>query len=624
MNDWDIIKDKFDNDNAAKLKSLENEHLVSFLAEYIGLLKPESVFISDSSAEDYEYIRDKALKDGEEEKLAVKGHTIHFDGINDQARDKNRTKFLVPEGIELGKSLNTTDKTEGIKEIREIMSGIMEGRELIIAFFTLGPGNSVFTIPAVQLTDSPYVAHSESILFRKGYEEFKRRGKSDDFFRFVHSEGRLENNVSADVDKRRIYIDTQENTVYSANTQYGGNTLGLKKLAMRLAINKASKEDWLTEHMFIAGIHGPSGRVTYFAGAFPSMCGKTSTAMLRGETIIGDDIVYIRNVDGKARAVNVEAGMFGIIQDINPDDDPMIWKILTEENEIIFSNVLKTEDGGVHWIGKPGELPPKGINYSGEWQPGKKDENGNEIPVSHKNARFTAALENMENLDPGFDDPAGVELGGIIYGGRDSDTCVPVLEAYGWTHGIVTMGASIESETTAATLGKTGVRTFNPMSNLDFLSVPMGKYVDINIEFGKKLDKAPAVYSVNYFLKSKKTGEYLNSKLDKLVWLKWMELRVNGQADTVDIGVGLIPKFEDLKKLFREHLDKDYTAGDYEEQFMLRVPEILAKIDRIIDIYRETGPEVPESLFEILKSQKEKLEKISREKGEYIKPSDFI
>ena len=144
------------------------------------------------------------------------------------------------------------------------------------------------------------------------------------------------------------------------------------------------------------------------------MCGKTSTAMLKGETIVGDDIVYIRNIDGKARAVNVEIGLFGIIQDINPDDDPMIWKILTEENEIIFSNVLKTEDGGVHWIGKPGELPEKGINYAGEWWPGKKDEDGSEIPVSHKNARFTASLETMENVDPNYDDPAGVQLGGVI------------------------------------------------------------------------------------------------------------------------------------------------------------------------------------------------------------------
>ncbi|MCK5566370.1 MAG: phosphoenolpyruvate carboxykinase (GTP), partial [Actinomycetia bacterium] len=480
-----------------------------------------------------DYIRNKALKDGEESRLAINGHTIHFDSIYDQARDKARTKFLVPSGKEFGKGLNTADKDEGIEEINNIMSQIMKGRELLILFFTLGPADSPFTIPAVQLTDSSYVVHSETILYRKGYQEFKRLGEYDRFFRFAHSEGELENAVSKNVDKRRIYIDTEENIVYSMNTQYGGNTIGLKKLAMRLGINRASQEDWLTEHMFVAGINGPGQRVTYFAGAFPSMCGKTSTAMLKGETIVGDDIVYIRNIDGKAKAVNVEVGLFGIIQDINPDDDPMIWKILHEENEVIFSNVLKTDDGKVHWIGKPGELPEKGINYSGEWRPGIKDADGKEIPPSHKNARFTSSLRDLENIDPRFDDPDGVQLGGMIYGGRDSDTWVPVQEAYGWVHGIITMGASIESETTAATLGKTGVKTFNPMSNLDFLSIPMGKYVDINIEFGKKLQIAPKIFSVNYFLKDKESGKFLNEKLDKLIWLKWMELRVNGDADAI-------------------------------------------------------------------------------------------
>ena len=301
----------------------------------------------------------------------------------------------------------------------------------------------------------------------------------------------------------------------------------------------------------------------------------------------------------------------------------MIWKILNEENELIFSNVLKTEDGGVHWIGKPGDLPEKGINYAGDWYPGKKDEDGNEIPVSHKNARFTAKLETMENVDPKFDDPNGVELGGVIYGGRDSDTWVPVLEAYDWSQGIVTMGASIESETTAATLGKTGVRTFNPMANMDFLSIPMGTYVDINMQFGEKLEKAPAVYSVNYFLKDKETGEFLNTKLDKLIWLKWMELRVNGEADAIDIGTGYIPKYEDLALLFDKYLDREYTQEDYVQQFTLRVNENITKIDRIIDIYKNAGPEVPQKLFEILESQKKKLEEKKEDKGDYISPLDF-
>jgi phosphoenolpyruvate carboxykinase (GTP) len=623
MGSMDTIKAKCDGKNLKKLEAIDNKYLYDFIAKFVDLFEPESIFICDDTEEDIQYVRDKAIKDGEEAKLAVPGHTIHFDSIYDQARDKARTKFLVPEGKEFGKGLNIADKDEALTEVNEIMSGIMKGRQLLVMFFTLGPADSPFTIPAVQLTDSSYVGHSETMLYRQGYEEFKRLGDYDKFFRFVHSEGELENAVSKNVEKRRIYIDAGEDTVYSMNTQYGGNTLGLKKLAMRLGINRASQEDWLTEHMFIVGIHGPQSRVTYFAGAFPSMCGKTSTAMLKGETIIGDDIVYIRNIGGRAKAVNVEVGLFGIIQDINPDDDPMIWKILHEGKEVIFSNVLVEEDGKVHWIGKPGDLPEKGKNYSGEWFPGKKDADGNEVSVSHKNARFTSSLKELENLDPNYDDPAGVELGGVVYGGRDSDTCVPVFESYGWEHGIITIGASIESETTAATLGKTGVRTHNPMSNLDFLSIPMGTYVDVNIQFGKKLDKAPKVFSVNYFLKDKDSGEFLNTKLDKLVWLKWMELRVNGEADAIDAVTGLIPEYKDLKKLFKEHLDKDYTEDEYIQQFTIRVNENIEKIDRIIEIYKDKGPEVPETLFETLKIQKEKLKEILAEKGAYISPLDL-
>jgi phosphoenolpyruvate carboxykinase (GTP) len=618
-----IIRSRCDIKNYNKIKEINNKYLFDFISEIVDILKPDSIFVCNDTKEDFDYIREKAIKDNEESKLSINGHTVHFDGENDQARDKRMTKFLVKNGSELGKGFNVLNRNEGLEETKNIMSGIMKGKELLVVLFTLGPADSRFTIPAVQLTDSGYVAHSEIILYRPGYEEFRRRGDFKDFLKFAHSEGELENNVSRNVEKRRIYIDTQEDTVYSMNTQYGGNTIGLKKLAMRLAIYHAYKEGWLTEHMFIAGIHGPSNRVTYFAGAFPSMCGKTSTAMLKGETIIGDDIAYIRNIGGEARAVNAEIGIFGIIKDINPDDDPMIWKILNMENEIIFSNVLKTDDGSVFWIGKPGKVPDKGINYTGEWWPGKKDSMGNEIPPSHKNARFTISLKDMENLDPEYDDPDGVKIGGIIYGGRDSDTLVPVLEAYDWAHGIIAMGAAIESETTAATLGKTGVRTFNPMSNMDFLSVPLGVYIDMNIKFGEGLDGCPHIFSVNYFLKDKKGRKFLNSRLDKIIWIKWMELRVNNKSNGIDIGIGYIPEYRDLKILFKKYLDKEYNLEDYVNQFTLRIPENLAKIKRIINIYRDSGPGIPEKLFDILEDQKKKLESIRDEKGDYISPEDF-
>jgi phosphoenolpyruvate carboxykinase (GTP) len=556
----------------------------------------------------------------------VKGHTIHFDNYKDQGRDKKNTGILVPQGINLGTSIETKDRDAGLKDIYEILKDIMKGKELYILFFCLGPSNSIFSIPAVQLTDSSYVAHSETLLYRPGYAEFVRQGSKARFFKFVHSQGELdERKTCKNLDKRRIFIDLEEDIVYSTNTQYGGNTIGLKKLAMRLAINRGSKEGWLTEHMLVMGIHGPKKRITYFLGAFPSLCGKTSTAMLDGETIVGDDIAYLRKKDGEVRAVNVEKGMFGIIMGVNSKDDPSQWKALNNPGEIIFSNVLVAEDKKVYWIGKDGEAPSKGYNHSGEWQAGKKDADGKEIKCSHPNARFTLSLDTLDNLDPKLNDPEGVIAGGIVYGGRDSDTWVPVEESFNWQHGIITKGASLESETTAATLGKEGVRAFNPMSNLDFLSVPVGKYIQSNLDFAKGLKKPPLIFSVNYFLKDK-DGNFLNEKTDKRVWYKWAELRAYNEVSAIKTPTGLIPKYEDLKKLFKEVLKKEYTKEDYNKQFMLRIPENLTKIERIKKIYENNAqiPDTPKVIFDELEKQKARLIQAKEKYGDYITPDKFL
>ncbi|HIE34223.1 MAG TPA: phosphoenolpyruvate carboxykinase (GTP), partial [Candidatus Altiarchaeales archaeon] len=293
-----ILKKRLDKGNYEKLMAIENPKLHEFISRYIKLLNPSTVSVLTDSEEDIKYIRDAAIRNKEEAKLKTKGHTVHFDGYCDQARDKENTKILAPKGVYLGPRINVMDREEGIKEIHEILKDIMKGHELYVKFFCLGPTNSEFSIPCVQLTDSAYVAHSEDLLYRQGYNEFIRLGNYDKFFKFVHSQGELVEaglglKVSKNIDKRRIYIDLQDEIIFSANTQYGGNTIGLKKLAMRLAINRASKEGWLTEHMFIMGVHGPNGRISYFAGAYPSMCGKTSTAMIEGETIVGDDIAYL-------------------------------------------------------------------------------------------------------------------------------------------------------------------------------------------------------------------------------------------------------------------------------------------------------------------------------------------
>ena len=618
-----VLEKRLDRENLNKLMAIKNSYLHKFIAKYIDLCNPDSVFVSDGSERDQRYIREAAIKNGEEIPLAIEGHTVHFDGYYDQARDRENTKILVPKGVYLGENIRTMDREEGLREIHEIMKDIMKGHECYICFYTLGPENSVFTIPCLQITDSSYVAHSENILYRQGYKEFIRRGETSDFFKFVHSEGELdERKTSKNIEKRRIYIDLEGDTVYSANTQYGGNTIGLKKLAMRLAINHAAKEGWLTEHMLVMGIHGPNDRVTYFTGAFPSMCGKTSTAMLEGETIVGDDIAYLRNIDGEVRAVNVEKGVFGIIKGINKKDDPIQWKVLHSPNEIIFSNVLVDEKGKVYWSGMGEDIPDRGYNHSGEWWRGKRDKEGKEIPPSHPNARFTVSLEAFENLDPRWDDPKGVEIGAIVYGGRDSDTWVPVQEAFDWDHGIVAKGASLESERTAAVLGKEGVREFNPMSNLDFLSIPIGRYIEINLEFGKKLRRKPKIFAVNYFIRDKETGEYLTDKVDKKVWYKWMELRVHNNVEAIWSPTGYIPKYEDLKSLFDKVLSKDYPESLYIKQFTIRIPENLSKIERIRNIYSKIE-NTPKELFKILDEEEKRLKEVRERFGDYVSPRDL-
>jgi len=603
-----------------KLEELNNQYVIKVVEEAIQLCKPAKVTVVTDSKEDINYVRELALAIDEEKKLKMEGHTIHFDGYYDQARDKGHTKYLLSEEVNWGLGVNYIKKDKGLKEVNSFLDGSMTGKEMLVRFFSLGPTNSMFSLKALQITDSAYVAHSEDLLYRQGYEEFKKLNGSPDFFFFLHSAGRLENGVSKDIDKRRIYIDLDENRVYSVNNQYAGNSLGLKKLAFRLAIKKANEGGWLAEHMFIMGVHGPKDRVTYFTGAFPSACGKTSTAMIPGQSVVGDDIAYLKKINGIVRAANVENGIFGIIRDVNPQDDPLIYQALITPRELIFSNVLINNDIP-YWLGMGKNTPGRGINHSGEWFKGKKDSEDNIIDCSHKNARYTIKLDALKNIDPKANDPAGVPVRAIIYGGRDSDTTIPVVESLSWSHGVF-LGATVESETTSATIGAQGVRKHNPMANLDFISVPFKTYIENHLKFAQGLNDVPKIYATNYFLKDE-PGNYLNSKLDKKVWLLWAEGRVHGEFEAIETPVGLIPKYKDLKRLFIRELDKDYTEAEYIQQFSLRVLKYLEKMERMSKIFENI--QMPVAFSEELKAQTERLKETRAKFGEdIISPFQFL
>jgi len=618
----ELLEKKLTAEGYNKLMAVDNAKIHHFVADAIELANPAEVFVCTDSEQDVKHVREMAVKSGEENPLQTPGHTSHFDGPNDQGRDREITKYLVPKTETLSKALNQIEREEGLAEIRGLLKGSMKGRTMILRFLSLGPAGSVFSVPCVQATDSWYVAHSEDLLYRSAYEQFCKIGRDENVFCFLHSAGEMnEQMVSVDVENKRVYMDYTKDTIYSVNTQYGGNTMGLKKLALRLTIRKADREGWLAEHMFISGVHGPGGRKTYLAGAFPSACGKTSTAMLPGETILGDDIAYFRKIDGQFRAVNAESGIFGIIQNVNAQDDPLIWDVLHKPGEVIVGNVL-VADKKPYWLGMGEETPDKGVNFSGEWFKGKKDDKGNEIPLAHKNARYTVALKALANCDPELDNPEGVELGGVMYGGRDPKASVPVQQGFDWAHGIVLYGASLETETTFAIIGKEGVMEINLMSIQDFLAIPLGKYIQNNIDFVKGISKPPLVFGVNYFLRDK-AGKFVNGVRDKHVWVKWMELRIHGDADAITSPTGQIPCYEDLVKLFDQVLGKKYTKDDYIKQFTIRVPENLAKIDRVEKYHKENVPGSPQIVYDTLEATRKRLKEAGDKYGDYISPFDL-
>ena len=612
-------KNIFSSSEAKKIELLENRELLEFISHYTDLMEPSSVFIVTDSEEDYELIRKKSLEYGEERPLASPNHTYHFDNYYDQARDKENTKVLTPNGEKLP-FINTMERNAGIRDIEGLMKGIMRGRTMLIGFFSLGSRDSKLSLKAVQITDSYYVMHSEMMLYRTDYQFFVEHPDAE-FLKFVHSQGEVDDRkVSKNLKDRRIYFDLHGNSALSVNTQYAGNTVGLKKMAFRITIARALNEGWLSEHMFLMGVNGKDGRVSYMTGAFPSACGKTSTCTVPSERLVGDDLVFIKEYNGIARAINVEYGVFGIIDGVNKDDDGKIWEVLNSSNEIIFSNVL-VSNGRPYWNGMGIPIPDFGENHSGEWKKGKKDAEGKEITPSHKNARFTVKLSAFAGLDEeALNSKDGVVVDGMIFGGRDSDTWPPVCESLNWDHGVINKGGSIESETTAASLGKTGVRTFNAMSIMEFLSVDLGKYLKNYLEFGAKLRKKPRIFAVNYFLTE--NGKYLNDKVDKAVWLKWMEKRVHGEVGAILTPIGYVPKYEDLEPLFRSLLEKEYRKEQYEEQFRIRVSKLIEKDERIKEIY-EGIPTTPHKVKEEISAEIDRLRKLQSSHGNEVSPSSL-
>ena len=623
-----LLKQRMSSESYQKLAALNNEKVMEFVGFFTEHCDPASIYVCTDSEEDQQYVRDQALKLGEEMTLHFPKQTIHWDGYGDQGRDKNNTKFMVPkEKMESMKEYGAVEYEEGYAEIMEISKGIMKGKSAVVLFFSEGPTESPFTIPCIQFTDSWYVAHSEYILYRSAYSHFlqMKDAEKGEFFRFIHSAGELDkNNNTLHLDKRRVFMDMENNMVYSMNAQYAGNSVGLKKHSMRLAIAKSGKEGWLCEHMFImAAVDADKNRKTYFCGAYPSACGKTSTAMIPGEKIVGDDIAYFRNIGGEFRAVNVEGGMFGIIQDVNAKDDPVIFENLMIDQEVIFSNVLMGPDKMPYWLGMGVDAPKTGRNHFGEWHEGVTDSKGKTVGVAHGNARYTMRLDYLANIDKeGFEAKNGVKVEGVLYGGRDSDTTVPVEESPNWKDGILLKACTLESETTSATIGAEGVRTPSPMANMDFVSYPLGEYTMNNIKFGESVSNTPKIFSNNYFMRGA-DGKFITSKLAKKVWLHWAEGRIHGEYDAYETPTGKIPMYADLKALFKKHLNEDFTEETYTYLFTFRCTKWIAKLERTKAFFAKMDADTPKEIFAYWDATIAKIAAAREKYGDEIKPGDY-
>ena len=625
-----VLSDNLDEANLKKLSVITNADALIKIANAIVHCKPDSVFLNSGSAEDLDWIRHYSLDKGEERKLAKDGHTIHFDLPQDQARLVNQTFYIINEGEKMSSLAKSILRDEGTDYVRTYMDGIMKGLTMMIGFYSRGPVGAEASIPAIEISSSTYVLHSAELLYRNCYDKFDSEAdRVGVFFTNVHSEGA---NRPEDVPNARIFMDRSWLTTFSCYCTYAGNTLLMKKGNHRFCVDYATyykTGEHLSEHMFITGMTGLDGRKTFMAGAAPSGCGKTTTAMV-GTDFIGDDLAQLWiAADGTVRAINPEKGIFGIVEDVNREGDPYLMDCLRGDGtEVIWSNVLIDEHDVPHWVGN-GETPPeKGVNFQGEWWTGKTDADGNLVPMSHKNSRCTLLAEAIANHNTeAAEDPAGVPVKVITYSGRDSDTMPPVWAAKSMDEGVV-IGASIVSQATATEIGVTGVRR-QPWANAPFIPGALADYMDAQFLFFNSEQISdqgrPIMAGLNYFLTYENRGGsgsgLLGEKKDVKVWLGWLELFANGDVKAIDSPIGWLPYYEDLKKLFGG-IDKEYPKSLYDMQFALYVDNILNRIDMQTEAYEKEN-DIPPQLFAVYEKQKRELLALKEKYGPVVSVDDL-
>ncbi|MCI5910308.1 MAG: phosphoenolpyruvate carboxykinase (GTP) [Oscillospiraceae bacterium] len=599
----------------------KNKNVLAWVDEMVALCKPDKVVWIDGSKEQLDALTEEvtSLPDDSWDKMyklneeKLPGCLYHRTRENDVARVEGRTFICSKTKEGAGPTNNWMDPNEMKALLTPMYDGVMKGRTMYVIPYSMGPIGSPLAKVGVELTDSIYVVLNMNIMTRMGVQAFENLGEtSNDFVRGLHSK------ADVDPDKRYIVQFPEENTIWSINSAYGGNVLlGKKCFALRIASYQGKNEGWMAEHMLILGVKKPDGEVKYITAAFPSACGKTNLAMLippegyrkAGYEVftVGDDIAWMKpGEDGRLYAINPENGFFGVAPGTNEKSN--YNALACTRKNAIFTNVALDNSDNTVWWEKLTKNPPVDAT---EWKGAKV--NGPEYvaagnKLAHPNSRFTAPAKNCPCLSPEFDNPKGVPVSAIIFGGRRKSTTPLVYQAFDWTHGTY-MGSAVSSETTAAATGAVGVLRHDPMAMKPFIGYNVGDYWAHWLEMGEKLgDKAPKIFNVNWF-RTDDEGNFLWPGFgDNMRVLDWIIKRCEGTVDANETAIGYLPKPEDINIEGLENEGKKMTTEDIAH--LLEVDKDLWKKEfaQMRDYYdndiKANGGNIPDALY----AQLDKLE----------------
>ncbi len=608
----------------------KNPNVIKWVDEMVALTKPDQVVWIDGSKEQLAELTDEvcSLPDGNKDKMyrlnpeKLPGCLYHRTLPNDVARVEDRTFICCREKKDAGPTNNWMDPKEMKAMLTPMYDGVMKGRTMYVIPYSMGPIGSPLAKVGVELTDSIYVVLNMNIMTRMGADAFKNLGDtSNDFVRGLHSK------ADVDPEKRYIVQFPEENTIWSINSAYGGNVLlGKKCFALRIASYQGKNEGWMAEHMLILGVKKPDGDMKYITAAFPSACGKTNLAMLIPPAVykeqgyqvftVGDDIAWMKpGEDGRLYAINPENGFFGVAPGTNAKSN--YNALASTMKNTIFTNVaLNNAENTVWWEGLDKNPPVDATEWKGAKVNGPEftseidPATGKNKKLAHPNSRFTAPAVNCPCVSPEFNNPKGVPVSAIIFGGRRASTTPLVYQSFDWVHGTY-MGSAVSSETTAAATGAVGVLRHDPMAMKPFIGYNVGDYWAHWLEMGEKLgDKAPKIFNVNWF-KQDENGNFIWPGFgDNMRVLDWIIKRCEGKVDAVETPIGYLPKKGDINLKGIE----DEVTSEVEDKLLAVDVDLwkkeIAEMRRYYnDDIKAKGGNIPQALYDELDKIEARLNK---------------